>query len=1289
MRTPTLPRLIASAFVYAIVMALSITTLAQNTTTGVRGLVRDQSGAVIPNATIKLIDTATGIEQTTVSSSDGGFIFAHLQAGTFKLTATATGFQTAVYPSIVVDSGRTTDVSVDLQVGAATETVQVTATAARLDTTSNEVGTTINNKLILNMPYNGREGLSFSLLMAGNANANDSTGRNSTFNGLPNASMNISLDGMNNNSQRFKSGGTSFFSFAPARIDAIEEVTVSTTGLGADAGGEGAMNIRLVTKRGTDKYHGKILHQFRNEALNANTYFNNLQGIQRSKVRENDAVGSLGGPLLPFIPRFKNKIFFFVYFEGIPQPGSATGLTPASGSPISSAGVLTPDAQHGLFTYIGTDNVTRTVDLLKVAGLQGYTSTIDPTIAGILKSINDTESKSSGFLPIAGTPYRRSMIWVQPTNTTTTYPTARIDYQITQKIGWHGTWNLRHQENSGQPNYPGTPYDFINKYKITTYVATNSVDWTIKPNMVNNVTFGVQSNGEYFNQGADPHQWSVYGNRIINIPNLSGTTTPLTPSLVPNSNSQPFIRNNPVYQFTDNLSWVRGRHTMTLGGTLLKTSFYETSYGSAGVPQYNFGVVASDPVGTVLQNALPGINTSNGDLTNAQNIYALLTGRLTSITVNTNVDEKTHQYQQFAPVTQRFAFTTFGLYAQDSFRITPDFTLNFGLRWQFDGAIHDTNGINSEAFGANFFGPSNAPFQPGVLNSNLNPSFIQVSTPYGRDFVNPAPNLGFAWNPSKENGFLGKLLGDRKTVIRGAFSITFYNEGLNAISNRLTAGRGTSQAGSANNGAQFPAGTLNLSSPQPVFPVFPEKFSFPIPQSAYTFAANFNGNYINPNLRSPYTQNWTLGIQRQLTRNLVLEARYVGNKSTHIWHDMNMQETNIFENGFLGQFNQARQNLAINQANGRGNTFINNNLPGQAAIPIFEAAFGPLGNQAALSTNQGYASSTFITNLTQGVAGTLANTLATNSTYFCRLVGSSFAPCANIGYSALGKYPINLFRANPFLDQMNYQDSNGDTNYNALQIDVRQQYSYGLLLGANYTWSHALGDIQNSNNQTGTYQWFTLRDSRLNYGPTPFDRRHIVNLFWTYDLPFGKGRKFNVSNPVLDRVIGGWTIGGRQTIATGNPVLLDGTRNTVNNLTQAGVVFGGGLTPKQLQKALSTVSGYFAANKVLIADVSKIATITSATSAANQAFYAPASTPGQYAAFVYIRNNNNYQLDMSINKDVRINERWRLSFRAVALNFLNHPFFAIGNSNPTSTSFGQITSASGNRTLQLRAGLEW
>jgi Carboxypeptidase regulatory-like domain len=1311
MKTRTLPGLPLRAFVIAaIVAALSVAGLAQITTTGIRGITRDQSGSVIPNATIKLVDNSTGVERATVSSSDGGFLFPNLQFGSYKLTVTAAGFQTTVIAAITVESGRTTDVSVDMKVGAAAETVQVAATAEQLNTTTAEVGGTISNNLVQNLPYNGREGLNFATLMAGNMRT--TSDRNSTFNGLPNASLNITLDGMNNNSQRFKSGGTSFFGFAPARIDAIEEVSVSTTGLGADAGGEGAMQIRLTTKRGTDQYHGQLLYQGTNEALNANSYFRNLQGLPRNKSRSHNAVGSIGGPLLPFFERFKNKLFFFAYYEAQPQPSTST----------FQQRILTAAAQRGDFTYLGTDGVKRMVNVLDVAAksdcdpgpaIVPCTSTVDPTIAGILSKINASQSGASGFVPISGIPteFMMNMQWNQALNTMQAYPTARLDYQITPTVAWHGTWNLRSSDfTSGTAVYPNSPFNFVGPNggnihsSATPYVATSSVDWTIKPNMINNASFGVQGNGEYFFIDADPTRFAEYGNRIINPPTINNT--PLVEAYIPNVATD--VRNNPVYQFTDNLNWVKGRHTLTTGGTLLHTSFFSHSWNTAGVPSYNLGVATNDPMNNNLRSALPNINTNNNDIPNALALYALLTGRVTSVSVSTNADEKTKEYRAFTESMQRYAFTTFGLYAQDSFRIRPDLTLNFGLRWQFDGDVHSGNELLSQPSGANFYGPSTGLYQPGVLSNNQNPVFDLVVHPYKRDYVNPAPNFGFAWNPSSERaGFLGKLLGDRKTVIRGAYSITFYNEGLNSISNSLSGGQGFRQSGTATNDVNFPAGTLELSDPAPGIPVFPAKFGFPIAQNS--FSATVGGNYINPNLVSPYVQNWSLGIQRQLTNNITLELRYVGNKSTHMWHRQNIQETNIFENNFLNEFKNAQKNLAICQANAAAclsaqaaagvptaqrsaNNFGYWNLSGQAPMPIFQSAFGALGNQAALSQGQGFGSSTFIQNLNQGTAGTLANTLATTAANLCRMVGNKLSRCVTAGFNVPGLYPINFFQPNPYLSTLTYQDSNGDANYNGLQVDLKQRYSYGLSLGANYTLSHALTDIQNETDQAAGYTWYTLRNARLNYGPSPFDRRHVFNAYWTYDLPFGKGRRFLSSNAFLDRLVGGWTLGGRETIASGHPFLLDGGRNTVNNLTQAGVVFGNGFTPEQLQKALSTVSGGFSST-ALISNVANIATITkTATASTSQVkpdLYAPASTPGQYSAFVYLRNNNLYLLDMSLNKEVRFTERWRMTFRLVALNFLNHPFFDIGTSGPNSTSFGQITGGSGTRTMQFRVSLDW
>jgi hypothetical protein len=1279
---------------------------AQVTITGLRGIVRDTSDAVVPNVAIKVRDTSTGIEKEVVSGADGGFLIPNLLSGTYSLTASLAGFQTATISKIVVDTGRTTDIEVQLKIGSANETVEVSGTVAELATSTNEVGKTIDNKSILNVPLPGRETLNFALLIpgVGNTQGND---RYSTFNGLPNASMDITVDGMNNNSQRWKSGGTSFYEFGPSRIDAMEQVTVSTTGLGADAGGQGAMQIRMTTKRGTDTYHFKVLEQLSNEDFNANTYFNTLQHIVRPRNRQNNEVGYFSGQLLPFVPRFKHKLYFFAYFEAQPQPASIQ----------ISRNILTPDAQAGRLTYLGTDGQQHTVNLLTAASQAGLPSTIDPTVAGILSNINATQSRATNFLTAPGQPYYQQMLWNVNVFTNQQFPAARLDYLITPKIGYHGSWNLRHSTfaptNTGSSPYPGTGYDWNGASTITTYVVSNQVDWTITPHMINNFTFGIQSNLEAFNPGGSVFQWAPQGNRIISAPNNSAATA-LVASYIPGN--VPENRNNPVFDVVNNFTWIRDRHTFTIGGSLRHTTYYDRYWSSARPLSYNLGISTSDPAYTTIQSALPAINTSNGDVTNALALYAYLTGRLSSITGSQAVDEKTHQYVPLSPWMKRYLFNTGSLFFQDSFRLSPNFTLNYGLRWQLDGPISTTNGVDVYPTASSFFGPSYGNFQPGVLTNNLNPVYGPVQNAYKSDLKNPAPNLGFAWNPSGGPGLLGKIIGDRKTVIRGSYAINFYNEGLNDLSFLFEANQNGSvqsiTSGSLGSSA-FPFGTL-LTSPQPALVSNPPSFNFPMPLSLFDFNSSSSIAYANPKLVSPYVQNWTVAIQRQLPSHTILEVRYVGNKSTHMWHYQNVSETNIFENGFLKEFQNAQTNLAI--ANGLSlaqlqalpaprltvNNFANTGLPGQVALPIFERAFGANGSNIPLQASQGFGSSTFITQLEQGAAGAMAATLAGNSgstaspIYYCRLVGSNFAPCAasGLGFTQATPYPMNFFTPNPFATRLNYLDDNGNTNYNGLQVQVRKSMSHGLFLDLGYTWSKALGTLQNATDSQSTYTWYTMRNGNLNYGPIPFDHRHTFTAFWTYDLPIGKGKALNLNNRILDRLLGEWVIGGVDKIISGYPTLLTGGRQTFNNLaTSSGVTFGSGMTLDALRDRLTnTVGSYDASCTCFHTNVSDILL---ANGSANPAYFGPASTPGQFGDLSYIYTKTTYEVDFSLNKDFRITERLRMGVNFQVYNALNHPFLPLpsisnpANLSPTATTFGNVTSATGNRTGQLRAYVSW
>jgi len=1230
---------------------------AQVRTTGeVRGTVTDPSNAVVPAVVLTAKDLATGNVATTASGTNGAFVLLNLLPGAYELTASAAGFQTAVFPRMVVETARTVNLNIQLSVGQVAETVEVRGVAPLLQTTTNTVATTIRNDFVQDLPLSGRDTLQFAALMAG-AQTPGSDTRNSTFNGLPNASQNITVDGVNNNSQRFKTGGTSFFAFAPIRLDAIEEVTISTTGAGADASAGGAVNIRFITRRGTNQWRGRLFEQWENDALNANAFFNNARGQARSKIRRNDFGGNLGGPLpLPFT---RNKLFFFVNFEAAPRPGTAN----------RSLDVLTPAAQSGVYSYIAGDGAVRSQNVLQQAGAAGFSTRIDPTVQGILGVINGTVSKGAGTIPNVNNPNYFTLQWRQRTQNDTYYPTARLDYQISNQLAWHGSWNLRANSIADTPQYPELP-DLGGGYKITTFVASNAVDWTIAPTLLNSFNFGVQGNHEDFYMKTSISQWARYGHRRLN---LGSGITPVIPD------QTPIIRNNPVYNFYDNLNWVKGNHTFTFGGALLRTHFYEIVWNNAGVLNHNLGVAAGDPITAALpQGLFPGIRPQ--DLAPAWALYATLTGRISGIDGSRNVDEGTHQYADFAPLTNRYGFATAGFYLQDSWRLTPQLTINYGFRWELSGAIHNRNNITTPPDLANFYGPSTGLFRPGVLDGVADPQLSVRPYTYSGDKINPAPNFGFAWNPRPRDGFLGKLLGP-KTVIRGSYGINYYDEGLNAFSNRVGGNPGPTQTISLLAGVGFQPGALNLSSSIPAPTVNPASFSFPLPQRLFTFTRALNTT--QPVMRTPYVQNWTFGVQREVGRGMAVEARYVGNKSTHMWHAYSLNETNIFESGFLQEFQNAQRNREINAASGV-NSFANRNLPGQAPLPIFEAAFGARGSQPSLPAGSGFTSGAFLNNLQLANAGAMANTLATSNIYYCRLVGNAFQPCAALGYSAPGPYPINLFRPNPFVTGLTLLDDNSYSTYHGLQIEFRKAFSRGLTLHANYTWSKTLADLFNLDDQSAADNYFTLRNRDLDKGPTPFDLRHVFQGYWTYELPLGKNKAFLKSGGALDRIAGGWKLSGIHRLHSGAVYRLTGNRNTFNNLADSGILLDG-LSVSELQSMMRrhrpgpNLNAYSAEARLVGAD-----------RRANQQYLRSPSTPGEFGQIFYMYGTPLVINDLALEKVVPITERVSFNFQIEALNAFNHPVLAIGTTNIDSNAFGQTTGTIvGPRNIQIRLRIDW
>jgi hypothetical protein len=739
----------------------------------------------------------------------------------------------------------------------------------------------------------------------------------------------------------------------------------------------------------------------------------------------------------------------------------------------------------------------------------------------------------------------------------------------------------------------------------------------------------------------------------------------------------------PLLSANDSLNWQRGNHSIAIGGSFYREQDHYWN-GPGGFPNYAFGISGQDPLGAVFTSALANTTTTN--LTNAQNLYAELTGRVSgvNIAVGRPLDPTTKQYKPFGQYNLNEVQAAGGFWIQDRWRVRPSVTINYGLRWDIIGDDHDINGgYSTLPTLGDLWGPTKvgAIFSPGTLGGVASPNFVAQVHAYNSAYVEPSPAVALAWNPTSKDGFMSKLLGGDKTVIRLGYSLRHYTEGAqNFWAFASNSGQFFFQSGALTSNpttavGNFAPGSLTFGDPLPPYFLSPSTYSTTTP-AANLFPGTFYG--MNRNIGQPYVEQWNFGIQRQLGGGSAFEARYVGNLSLHQWLAYNINEVNIIENGFLNEFKNAQGNLKLNQAAGKGNTFANLGLPGEVALPIFTAAFG-----SGASTN--FTNGTYITNLTNGSAGTLATTLAANTTFYCNMVGTTaFPACApKVGTVAGAGYPVNFWQVNPYAGgrSVNYLDSAGSSNYHALQLEFRQRLTHGAQFNVNYTWSHSLGiSAQNGIQGQGNNIYYTDRNFNLNYAPSLFDIRHVVHASGTYDLPMGKGKMFLNYGGVADRIFGGWTLGTILVIQSGTPVQVNNGFATLNG-NDSGVVFNNYIA-SQLQQQV----GVYHSGSPWVSTVNP--SLLASNGTANSAQLTPANTPGVlgYRPFVY--GPHWFNDDFSLNKSIAVKEGVRLSLQAEFLNLFNHPTFNLTNLAIQSLTFAQSTGGpTSPRQIELRANL--
>jgi hypothetical protein len=1263
------------------------------------GVVMDQSGGVVPGAEIMVKNDATGAEYKAISADNGTFSIPSLSPGTYTATVTMANFKQAVYKEIKLVAGTPGNLRVTLQVGGSNEVITVQAGAEVVQTQSATISTTMAVNQITNLPLATRNALDFMVLLPG---ANTTGGsRGTTFNGLPNNAIAITIDGINTQDNYLKgsSGGDGFFSMISPRLDAIEEVTVSSATPGAESAGQGAVQIKFVTRSGNNDYHGSLYEYHRNPSLNSNYWFNNRDKTPwyvgdgptyhqpcttaqmqtdfenckapRDRVLFNQFGGRVGGPIsIPKLFSGKDKAFFFANYEEFRLPAQTT----------RTRTVFSPGLDNGIFPYT-VGSTVQTVDLLALAAANGQTATFDPTVKKLLTDIR--ASTGQGTVKQQSNPAYMDFLVTNTNLTIRRFLTTRFDFNLTSQhrlevsYSYHRYVPVIDFLNSRDPIYPGFPnYGTQGSNRFTVSTALRS---TITPRLVNEARFGLIGGITLFFPDVNSAMFQTSG-----VGNQDGYGMGISSAGInnPHSTTSPSRRNAPDKTFEDSLTWTKGTHSISFGGTWTNVSLF--LWSQQVVPTISFGVDTTFDPAAVMFNSTNGPKNfpgaSSTQYGSAQSIYAVLTGRVTAIGGNGVLNENTNQYTYNGENVQRGHMQEIGLYVSDSWRMRPNLTLNYGVRWEVQFPFSPGNNVYTintiddlwGLSGPRTFGGGKL-YTPGNTTGVV-PTYKQFSegdSAYNTRYRDFAPTVGFAWTPGKSGSAFGKILGENgQTVIRGGFSIAFNRNGMSDYSSMYGANPGITINATRN----VSNGNLVSGTGTDVWPLlFRDKSRLGQPSfiSAPTYPLQSTSisdqvNLFDPNTRTPYTMSWTFGLQREITKSMALEVRYVGNKNLQGWTQRNINEQNLVENGFLDEFKLAMANLQSNLANGRGSSFkYFGPGTGTSPLPITLAHFSGLpasqAGDATKYTSSNFSSSTYV--------NTLAKYNANPGSYASNL-WSSATQRSNATAAGL---PSNLFVVNPTVASGGaWISTNGGYNrYNSMVVELRRRMSKGLLVQASYAYAQA------------------INGSRLSYrvpyvNVTGDTLPHAFKINWVYEMPLGKGKAlFTDASSVVNHFIGGWEFQGTGRWQSGN-------------LLNFGNVRLVGMTLKELQDAVGlrfddvNKQVYYEPNDILTNTIAAFNTSATSSTGYSSSFgvptgryIAPASQQdciqiysGQCAGVTtYVRGPEFFRMDLSVVKRIRFTETKNFEFRGEFLNAFNNINFFGTTCASSSQTCGRVTSA--------------
>lgn len=1191
-------------------------------TTSLSGTVSDDSGAVIPGATVTLSAESTGIERTASTDERGGFQFLQVPPGMYAVVVEMDGFTTELITDVELLVNTPSTMAVGLELGQVSEVVTVEADAVTLNTTDATVGNAFNETKVRQLPLLTRNVVELMSLQTGVNQTGEVLGARKDQN-------NVTLDGVDVNDQR---SPEPFGSVLPVPLDSVQEFRVTTGGGNADVGRSSGGQVSLVTKSGTNEWHGSAYEFHRNTATAANTFFNNASGVEREKLIRNQYGFSVGGPMV------KNRAFFFLNYEGRRDARSAS----------QQRVVPSQTLRQGILTVTGDDgnNYQVSPDEFRAADPAGLG--INPAMMDILNAFpvgNDPSSGTDGGLNFDGFRFNA------PLQIDNKAYVAKFDFNVdrngSHRVSWRGTLADNIADNEAAlAQFPGQDGS---KILNNSRGFVSSYTGVLAPTLINTFRFGYTRQGLAIT-GADGPEFGLFD--VDELQNFN----------VRNSG-----RRIPVYNFANDMNWVKGNHNFKFGGNV-RLIRNNSSNANEVWPEFTLGQGSLGGLGADIQRGLNTVlaaQTGNPNFLLADDQLATISGAALDLTGAITTTSVTYQYDADGnllpigqPALRRFATDEYELYFSDNWRIKPSLTLTYGLRYGYARVPYETEGLQGvtdvplERYMADRIGAMEAGIPGNALDSALLtwvPGGPTNNGPewYNDDRNNFAPRLSIAWNPQNPKGLIKSIFG-QNGVFRIGGGVFYDRFGSYLVTQQDSFGTFGVQSSQSN------AQTYTFSTAPRFngsFPALPEA-----PDGGFPFTPPVNraiagdGFATASNLRAPYSIPITASLSRELPGGMTLEVGYVGRLGRKLLAQHDPASPLIFfKDPVSGQTlaEAFQNNRALFESQGLTNEMVEANPSLVPTQPFLENMFPALENYAI----PGSASANFFyVNNNWGRESEL-DTLDQLDRQFVPFGGDyqngqRFNNC-------LVRTGCHSFFGSQFSALRTWENL-GFSNFHGMTIALRKRYTKDLTFDFNYTWSHSIdngsaaeGNLLDNNDNpdaTGNANANIVNTFRRDQsiGSSDFDIRQQFNVNFIYGLPFGQGKKFGGSvSGVLQQFIGGWQLSGLVRYSSGLPFdIANGSRWATNFYGSGRALISGEVDTQGGSDTVDGVPGAFADGSV---------------AAENMAF----NQTGR------IGPRNIFRSDDLFNTDLALGKRFYMPFEGHTLQFRWEVFNAFNNSNFT------------------------